>query len=172
MWNKRANAVSEADASLSSQPVRPAAAVTAAESMRPRAAVPDQGTIGKGVVVKGDVTGSDPLFVDGRVEGIINIPGERVTVGKNGTVVGGTAGDAACITAKEIVILGTVTGNIAAGERVDVRAAGSLTGNITTVRVSIEDGAYFRGGIDIRREDPKAIPAPMQIVEAQPVQPV
>ena len=107
MWNKRANAVSEADTSLSSEPVRPAAAVTAAESMRPRAAVPDQGTIGKGVVVKGDVTGSDPLFVDGRVEGIINIPGERVTVGKNGTVVGGTAGDAACITAREIVISNT-----------------------------------------------------------------
>jgi cytoskeletal protein CcmA (bactofilin family) len=130
---------------------------------------PDQGTIGKGVVVKGDLTGSDPIFVDGHVEGVIHIPSERVTVGKNGTVVGRTGNGDACITAREIVILGTVTGDIAAIERVDIRADGSLTGNITTARLSIEDGAYFRGGIDIRREEPVTMPAPAQLEVVQPI---
>lgn len=167
MWNKRASGVSEQTAPVSPEPVRPAAAMTM-EPMRSRVAVPDQGTIGPGVVVKGDVSGSDPLFVDGRVEGIIHIPGERVTVGKNGTVVGVVAGSASCITAREIVILGTVTGNIAASERVDIRAAGSLTGDITTARVSIEDGAYFRGGIDIRREEAKPTSDDTQLEAAQP----
>ncbi|MFZ0392213.1 MAG: polymer-forming cytoskeletal protein [Terracidiphilus sp.] len=169
MWNKRANAEGESDFSLSSEPVRPASSGTSPEPARPRVATADQGTIGKGILVKGDVTGSDPMFVDGRVEGAIHIPGERVTVGKNGTVVGMAGSGAPCITAREIVILGTVTGDIAAGERADIRAGGSLTGNISTLRVSIEDGAYFRGGIDIRREDSQTISVAAPIEETQPV---
>jgi cytoskeletal protein CcmA (bactofilin family) len=135
---------------------------------RPRHPAPDQATIGKGVVVKGYVTGVDPVFVDGRVEGSIQITGERVTVGKSGTVVGRPGSSMACIAAREIVILGTVTGNIAAGERVDIRAGASLTGDVTTVRVSIEDGAFFRGGIDIRREDPKTVSAAPLFDAVQP----
>ncbi len=125
--------------------------------------------IGKGIVVKGEITGVDSLYIDGRVEGSISIPGERVTVAKNGLVIGGaTSGAAACISAREIVILGQVRGNIAASERVDVRADGALTGDVSTVRVSIEDGAYFRGGIDIRREEPKSASAQAPAAERVP----
>ena len=169
MWNKKTNSLSDDSPSFSPEPVRPVVNIPPLEPSRPKVATPDQGTIGRGIVVKGEVTGSDPVFVDGRVEGAIHIPGERVTVGKNGTVVGKTGSGTACITAREIVILGTVTGDIVAAERVDIRAAGSLTGNVTTVRVSIEDGAFFRGAIDIRREDARTVPTAGRIEEGQPV---
>ena len=108
------------------------------------AAVTDQATIGKSLVVKGEVTGSESLYIDGKVEGAINLPGNRVTVGRNGQV-------AANITAREIVVLGKVRGNVAASDRVDIRSEGSLTGDVTAQRISIEDGAFFKGGIDIRK---------------------
>ena len=104
----------------------------------------DQATIGKSLVVKGEVSGSESLYIDGKVEGAINLPGNRVTVGRNGQV-------AANITAREIVVLGKVRGNVTASDRVDIRSEGSLTGDVTAQRISIEDGAFFKGGIDIRK---------------------
>ena len=77
----------------------------------------DQATIGKGLFIKGEITGSESLFIDGKVEGSINLPGNRVTVGRNGQV-------AASITAREIVVLGKVRGNVTATDRVDIRAEG------------------------------------------------
>jgi cytoskeletal protein CcmA (bactofilin family) len=121
----------------------------------------DQATIGKSLVIKGEVTGSESLYIDGRVEGSINLAGNRVTVGRNGVV-------AANINAREIVVLGKVRGNLTASDRVDIRSDGSLTGDVIAARISIEDGAFFKGGIDIRKggqqakpngED-KSIPAP------------
>jgi len=104
----------------------------------------DQATIGKSLVIKGEVTGSESLYIDGRVEGSINLAGNRVTIGRNGVV-------AANINAREIVVLGKVRGNITASDRVDIRSDGSLTGDVVAARISIEDGAYFKGGIDIRK---------------------
>ena len=113
---------------------------------RPQAAAPtgEQATIGKGLFIKGEITGSESLFIDGKVEGSISIPGNRVTVGRNGQV-------AANISAREIVVLGKVRGNVTASDRVDIRSEGSLTGDVTAQRISIEDGAFFKGGIDIRK---------------------
>src|SRR6201995_4723200 len=110
------------------------------------AAVPtgEQATIGKSLIVKGEVTGSESLYIDGKVEGAINLPGNRVTVGRNGQV-------AANISAREVVVLGKVRGNINASDRVDIRSEGSLTGDVIAQRISIEDGAFFKGGIDIRK---------------------
>ena len=108
----------------------------------------DQATIGKSLVIKGEVTGSESLYVDGRVEGSINLPGNRMTVGRNGVV-------SANITAREIVVLGKVRGNLTASDRVDIRSEGSLTGDVVAQRISIEDGAYFKGGIDIRKPGQK-----------------
>ncbi len=116
---------------------RPAAAPSSAASG-------DQATIGKSLVIKGEVTGSESLYVDGKIEGAINLPGNRVTVGRNGQV-------AANITAREVVVLGKVRGNINASDRVDIRSEGSLTGDVAAARIAIEDGAYFKGGIDIRK---------------------
>ena len=119
----------------------------------PRAGAPipsaqDQATIGKSLVVKGEVAGSESLYIDGRIEGSINLPGNRVTVGRNGVV-------AANITAREIVVLGKVRGNMNASDRVDIRNEGSLTGDVVAQRISIEDGAFFKGGIDIRKPGQK-----------------
>ena len=108
------------------------------------AASPDQATIGKSLVIKGEVTGSESLYIDGRVEGSISLPGNRLTVGRNGVV-------AANVSAREIVVLGKVRGNVQAADRVDIRNEGSLTGDVVAARISIEDGAFFKGGIDIRK---------------------
>lgn len=110
----------------------------------PAVATGEQATIGKSLVVKGEVTGSESLYIDGKVEGAINLPGNRVTVGRNGQV-------AANIVAREVVVLGKVRGNCQASDRVDIRSEGSLTGDVIAARISIEDGAFFKGGIDIRK---------------------
>ena len=104
----------------------------------------DQATIGKSLVIKGEVSGSEALYIDGRVEGSIALAGNRVTIGRNGVVT-------ANIQAREIVILGKVKGNLLAGDRVEIRNEGSLTGDVVAQRISIEDGAFFKGGIDIQK---------------------
>ena len=137
------------------RPATPAPAPTSAASEpAPAAARPvatstaDQATIGKSLVIKGEVTGSESLYIDGRVEGSINLSGNRVTVGRNGVV-------SANINAREIVVLGKVRGNLTASDRVDIRSDGSLTGDVVAARISIEDGAFFKGGIDIRKAGQK-----------------
>jgi cytoskeletal protein CcmA (bactofilin family) len=132
------------------RPAAPASATTSAASEPTPAPRPvatttaDQATIGKSLVIKGEVTGSESLYIDGRVEGSINLSGNRVTVGRNGVV-------SANINAREIVVLGKVRGNLTASDRVDIRSDGSLTGDVVAARISIEDGAFFKGGIDIRK---------------------
>src|SRR5882762_7171885 len=128
-----------------STPPAPAASEPAAAAPRPvTTTTSDQATIGKSLVIKGEVTGSESLYIDGRVEGSINLSGNRVTIGRNGVV-------AANISAREIVVLGKVRGNLTASDRVDIRSDGSLTGDVVAARISIEDGAFFKGGIDIRK---------------------
>jgi len=109
----------------------------------------EQATLGKSLVIKGEVSGSESLYIDGRVEGSINLPGNRVTVGRNGVV-------SANINAREIVILGKVRGNMTASDRFDIRSEGSLTGDIIAQRISIEEGAYFKGAIEINKPGQKA----------------
>jgi len=123
--------------------------------------VNDQATIGKSLVIKGEVTGSESLYIDGRVEGSIHLPGNRVTVGRNGVV-------AANITARETVILGKVRGNVSATDRVDIRNEGSLTGDVVAQRISIEDGAFFKGGIDIRKPNANEKPQPAEATTPAP----
>ena len=131
-------------------PSSPSAPTMTSTPSEPAAARPlstttaEQATIGKSLVIKGEVTGSESLYIDGRVEGSINLSGNRVTVGRNGVV-------AANINAREIVVLGKVRGNLTASDRVDIRSDGSLTGDVIAARISIEDGAFFKGGIDIRK---------------------
>ncbi len=140
--------------STPNEPQRPATPATPAfePAARPaagaaaNAAAGEQATIGKSLVIKGEVTGSESLYIDGKIEGTINLSGNRVTVGRNGQV-------SANITAREIVVLGKVRGNMVASDRVDIRSEGSLTGDVAAQRISIEDGAFFKGGIDIRKPD-------------------
>ncbi len=149
------------------EPERPAMSPATPEAAPAAAARPtvmttaDQATIGKSLVIKGEVTGSEALYIDGRVEGSINLAGNRVTVGRNGVV-------NANVTAREIVVLGKVRGNLTASDRVDIRSDGSLTGDVIAARISIEDGAYFKGGIDIRKG---GAPAQAQAAGTQAAQP-
>ena len=110
----------------------------------------EQATLGKSLIIKGEVTGSESLYIDGRVEGAINLPGYRVTVGPNGEVL-------ANIIAKEVLILGKVKGNVTVSDRADIRNEGSLHGDVVCQRIAIEDGAFFKGGIDIRKPGVKEI---------------
>src|SRR5580700_3479259 len=107
-------------------------------------AADDRATIGKSLQIKGEVIGTESLYIDGKVEGAITLPGSRVTVSRDAQV-------SANITAREVVVLGKVSGNIYASDRVDIRSEGSLTGDVTAQRITIGEGAYFKGGIDIRK---------------------
>ena len=108
----------------------------------------EQATIGRTLVIKGELSGAESLYIDGRVEGTINLADNRVTVGRNGVV-------AADISAKEVVVMGKVTGNIICTDRVDIRSEGSLTGDVVTPRISVEDGAFLKGSVDIQKSGQK-----------------
>jgi cytoskeletal protein CcmA (bactofilin family) len=108
----------------------------------------EQATIGRSLVIKGELSGSEALYIDGRIEGKISLPDNRVTIGRNGTV-------QANITAREVVVMGKVSGNIECSDRVDIRSEGSVTGDVSTVRISVEDGAVLKGGIEVRSSERK-----------------
>lgn len=133
-------------APVTNEPTPAAAPRNAALNMQ------EQATIGKSLVIKGEVSGSESLYIDGRVEGSINLPGNRVTIGRNGVV-------AANVVAREIVVIGKLKGNLTASDRVDIRNEGSLTGDVVAQRISIEDGAFFKGGIDIRKPGAQNVPS-------------
>src|SRR5947209_7289128 len=107
-------------------------------------------SIGKSVTIKGQIFSREDLVVDGEIEGAIELNDHRLTVGPNGRVRAG-------IKAREIVVFGTIDGNVEALDRIDIRKDAKLIGDIKTARIIIEDGAYFKGSIDIvRTEAPKA----------------
>jgi cytoskeletal protein CcmA (bactofilin family) len=102
-------------------------------------------TIGKSVVVKGELSGSEDLYIDGHVEGSIDLRNSSLTVGPNGDV-------KANISAKAIVIQGKVDGSLTASDRLDLRKSAVVTGDLTTQRISIEEGAFLKGKIDLQKE--------------------
>jgi cytoskeletal protein CcmA (bactofilin family) len=103
----------------------------------------EQATIGRSLVIKGDISGAESLFVDGRIEGTVNIPENRVTVGRNGVVT-------ADVNAREVVIMGKVQGNIICSDRLDIRSEGSVTGDVVVQRISVEDGAILKGSVQVQ----------------------
>ncbi len=105
----------------------------------------DVAHIGKSVIVKGELSGSEDLYLDGEVEGSIELQGHSLIVGPNGRV-------RAHIHARDVVIHGKVDGNIQGAERVELKKSAILAGDIATRRIIIEDGAYFKGGIDIQKD--------------------
>jgi cytoskeletal protein CcmA (bactofilin family) len=104
--------------------------------------------IGKSVVIKGELSGSEDLYLDGQVEGSIALKGNSLTVGPNGQV-------RASVDAKGVVVQGKLEGNIQASDRVDLRKSAIVTGDISTQRISIEEGAFLKGKVEIQRTDPK-----------------
>jgi cytoskeletal protein CcmA (bactofilin family) len=112
-------------------------------------AVGAQSIIGKTLLIKGEITGSESVHIEGKIEGSIELPKDRVTVGRNGRV-------SANITAQDIVVLGEVLGSCNASDHLDIRCEGSLYGDVVVSRISVEEGAYLTGSIDIRKEQAPA----------------
>lgn len=102
------------------------------------------GNIGKSVVIKGELSGSEDLTIEGQVEGKIELKDNVLTIGTNGKI-------KAQVFAKTVIVLGEVVGNITASEKVDIRDNGSVDGDITSPKVAIAEGAHFRGAIDMNR---------------------
>src|SRR5687767_13983408 len=149
MW-KRDEAVKPA----SPQPAAPAAPVaptqSAASQPEPRRIERDVVNIGKSVVIKGELNGSEDLTVEGHVEGKIELKDHVLTIGPNGKI-------KAQVFAKAVIVLGEVNGNVTASEKVDIRDGGSVDGDIVSPSVAIAEGAHFRGTVDMQR---KGGPAP------------
>jgi cytoskeletal protein CcmA (bactofilin family) len=101
-----------------------------------------QARIGKSVVIRGEVKGSEDLIVDGRVEGTVTLNESRLTIGPSASV-------AADLTAKDVLILGQVQGNIVATGRVELRAGSVVEGDVRALRLAVEDNAVFRGKVDL-----------------------
>lgn len=124
-------------------------------------------SIGKAVKIVGQIFSKEDLFVDGDLEGTVELLEHKLTIGPNGTV-------HAAIKAREVVALGTIQGNVEAADKIEIRKDAKLVGDIKTARIIIEDGAYFKGSIDIVKAEPSKAahkpPAPAVPVAAQAAQ--
>ena len=144
MWKR-----DEAPKPASGQPAQPAPpAVSGASVPRVEAShhmEKDIVNIGKSVVIKGELNGSEDLTVEGHVEGTIQLRDHVLTIGPNGRI-------KAQVFAKAVIVLGEVTGNVTASDKVDIRDNGSVDGDIISPRVAIAEGAHFRGSVDMQRK--------------------
>jgi len=135
----------EAIASRSNETESPASATSTA---RPASAFSDSRShLGSSLQIKGEIWGSEDLQLDCSVEGTVRLPGRKLTIGASAKIV-------ANIVAGEVIVLGNVKGNVTANDRIEVKKDGSVAGELTTSRIMIEDGAYFKGTIAIDRKAP------------------
>jgi len=141
---------------ISNQPSRPAPAAweekpaMSTDAMRPLGGTADRATarLGASLHVKGEISGNEDLLIDGSVEGLVQLDERKLTVGA-------TAKVTADIIAREVVVYGTVKGNLRAKDRIEIKKDGSVNGDLTTARIMIEDGAYFKGSIEIDKSAEK-----------------
>jgi cytoskeletal protein CcmA (bactofilin family) len=124
---------------------QPAGAHAAPSSETRRQIERDVVNIGKSVVIKGELNGSEDLTIEGHVEGKIELKDHVLTIGPNGKI-------KASVFAKSVIVLGEVHGNVTASEKVDIRDNGSVDGDIVSPRVAIAEGAHFRGSVDMQRK--------------------
>jgi cytoskeletal protein CcmA (bactofilin family) len=140
----------------SNEPPRPAPATwegttaMSTDAMRPLGQSADRAgaRLGNSLHVKGEISGNEDLLIDGTVEGLITLDERKLTVGASAKVT-------ADIIAREVVVYGTVKGNLRAKDRIEIKKDGSVNGDLTTARIMIEDGAYFKGSIEIDKTSDK-----------------
>ena len=136
------------------------------EIKQPEKVSNDVAHIGKSVVVKGELSGSEDLYLDGEVEGSIDLHEHNLTIGPHGRV-------RANVKARDVVVHGKVDGNVTGTDRVELKRSAVLVGDINTQRIVIEDGAFFKGAIDIKKDAPKAMPksevAKSEVAKTEPV---
>ncbi len=147
MWNKNNNNDEPAPVNPQREPMRPPAPAPAGPAVMAAPVAPKQAVIGPSMTIKGEIRAREELLVDGEVEGQLESQ-SLLTVGPNGKVLGN-------IKAREVAIFGSVRGNVQVAEKIAIREQGSLIGDIKGAGISIDDGAYFKGSIDIVRPDPK-----------------
>lgn len=125
--------------------------VMSTDAVRPVAAAPAGSTarLGASLHIKGEISGNEDLQVDGTVEGLIQLDDRKLTVGASAKVT-------ADLVAREVVVYGSVKGNLRARDRIEIKKDGSVIGDLTTARIMIEDGAYFKGAIEIDRKGSEA----------------
>jgi cytoskeletal protein CcmA (bactofilin family) len=116
------------------------------DAMRPISTTPAGAVarLGPSLHVKGEITGNEDLHIDGSVEGMVHLEERRLTIGASAKVT-------ADVVAREVVVYGSVKGNLRAKDRIEIKKDGSVVGDLTTARIMIEDGAYFKGAIEIDR---------------------
>jgi cytoskeletal protein CcmA (bactofilin family) len=174
MWKR-----DEAVKPTSGQPTTPSAPVAQSNQQASASTAPqpdpvrkqierDVVNIGKSVVIKGELNGSEDLTIEGHVEGKIELKDHVLTIGPNGKI-------KAAVFAKAVIVLGEVNGNVTASEKVDIRDGGSVDGDIVSPRVAIAEGAHFRGSVDMQRKGgqpgqqrPAGQPAPQAQGQPQP----
>jgi cytoskeletal protein CcmA (bactofilin family) len=120
--------------------------------------------IGKSIVIKGELNGSEDLTVEGQVEGTIDLRENVLTIGANGNI-------KAQVFAKSVIVLGEVTGNITASQKVEIRDGGSVEGDLVSPRVAISEGARFRGSVDMQTKRVQAVPQASTSAQQKPAQP-
>lgn len=160
MW-KRDEAVKPANQPSPVAPVAPSAPASATAALQPdtRRIERDLVNIGKSVVIKGELSGSEDLTIEGHVEGKIELKDNVLTIGPNGRI-------KAQVFAKAVIVLGEVHGNIAASEKVDIRDGGSVDGDVVSPKVAIAEGAHFRGSVDMQKKATQ--PGQAQPVKTEP----
>ena len=165
MWNKRPQdepVPAPKPVAAAPTPVEPKKEATPLSSIPMRTPEPQEtrgsASIGKAVKVNGQIYSKEDLYVDGDVEGTIELHDNKLTIGPNGKV-------HAAVKAREVVVLGTIQGNVEASDRLEIRKDGRLVGDIRTARIIIEDGAYFKGSIDITRAEAPQKAAPKPVIE-------
>jgi len=164
MW-KRDESVKPAPppAPAPAAPAAPAVSMPAPSSERRTQTLQGENVnIGKSVVIKGELSGSEDLTIEGNVEGRIELKENILTIGPNGKI-------RAEVFAKSVIVLGEVSGNVTGSEKVDIRDNGSVDGDITSPRVAIAEGAHFRGSVDMQKGGPKAAAAPAPAPKAASV---
>jgi len=116
------------------------------DAMRPLSTAPSGSTarLGASLHVKGEISGNEDLHIDGSVEGLVQLDDRKLTIGSSAKLT-------ADVVAREVVVYGTVKGNLRARDRIEIKKDGSVVGDLTTARIMIEDGAYFKGSIEIDR---------------------
>jgi len=144
------------------QPAAAAPSIPAPHKETPKASDPyraDVGHIGKSVQIKGELTGSEDLYLDGSIEGTVDLRDHSLIIGPNGKIKAG-------ITARDLVVHGRVEGNVTATGRVELRKSCTLIGDVSTQRIVIEDGAFFKGAIDIKEKDTRVVEARKPLASA------
>lgn len=157
MWNKRReeeSAPKPATTPVAPNPVKENPIMSSASAPAPH--IPESrgpAVIGKSVMIKGQIFSREDLTIDGEIDGSVELHEHRLTVGPNGKLQAG-------VKAREVVVLGTIHGNVEASDKIDIRKDAKLVGDIKTTRIVIEDGAYFKGSIDIVRPEVKPAAQP------------